>query len=227
MDSKIFSLISRQDEKIKLWQDLGQSKTELICKGKEDAVCNLVVTFYNRKTQCLECSFKTSMHLKNREEYLGYFFLGGEKYYFQALAQVSQDKVVVPIPEELYHLQRRQNYRVHVPHNFSAFFNITQLNSLPQSISGTLADLSAQGCRAVYQSDIPGLKLGDSITASLVIEKRPPIEVLAKVRHVKRGDAGKASLVLGFEFTPITPVLENRLFAITLEIHKQLFRRFL
>lgn len=225
MDNKIFTLIGRQDEKIKLWQDLAQAKGEILCKGKKDSICKLRIAFYNTKTQSLECEFKSTTQLKHQEEYMGYFFLGGEKYYFQALAHVHDGKVVVSLPKEIYHLQRRQNYRVRIPEQYPAFFHIIMVNNTPQKIAGALADLSSQGCRVVYRMECPLMKIGDAVTGLLVVEKRPPIEMQGFVRHIKLEEGNQITQTFGIEFTPLTPVVQNKLFAITLEIHKQLFRR--
>ncbi len=225
MDKDIFTLIGREEEKIKLWQDLAHAKGEILCKGKEDAVAKLRILFFNAKTKSLECAFESSTTLKNDEEYLGHFFLGGEKYYFQAVANVHQGKVVVALPEELYHLQRRQNYRVRIPDGYQAFYNIVLVNEVPQRIIGQLADLSSQGCRVIYRLDAPLMKLNDNVTGHLVIGKRPPIEINGVVRHIKVDEGNKVIQTFGIEFTPLPPIIENKLFAITMEIHKEVFKR--
>ena len=115
MDQDIFTLIKDDKDKIKLWVDLGASKGELICKGKDDALCKVRVNFFNAATESLEGEFEGATIMGNGEEYLGHFFLGGEKYYFQAKAVVAANFVTIKIPDELYHLQRRQNYRVRLP----------------------------------------------------------------------------------------------------------------
>lgn len=225
MDKDIFTLIGREDEKIKLWQDLAQAKGELLCKGKEESICKLRVSFYNSKTLSLECVVESSTTMANLEEYLGHFFLGGEKYYFQAQAQIHQGKVVVPLPKELYHLQRRQNYRVRIPESYNAFYNIILVNDKPQKISGSLADLSSQGCRVVYRLDAPLMKVGDTVTGLLVIGKRAPMEIQGIVRHIRVDEGNKVIQTFGIEFSPLSPIIENKLFAITMEIHKDVFKR--
>lgn len=225
MDKDIFTLVGREEEKLKLWEDLAQAKGELLCKGQEDAVCKLRVTFFNTKTQCLECSFESSTTLKNQEEYLGHFFLGGEKYYFQTSAQIHQGKVAVPIPAELYHLQRRQNYRVRIPEGYKAFYNLILVNDQPAKITGQLLDLSSQGCRFLSTMTSSSLKMGDAVTGQLIIPKRSPMEIQGVVRHIKVDDLNKDIQTFGIEFTPLTPIVENKLFAITMEIHKEVFKR--
>lgn len=225
MDKDIFTLIGREEEKIKLWQDLAQAKAELLCKGQEDAVCKLRVSLYNPRSLSLECVFESTTTLKPQEEYLGHFFIGGEKYYFQAVAQVHQGKVIVPLPQELYHLQRRQNYRVRIPDGYTAYYNIVQVNGGNQKIIGQLADLSSQGCRVIYRMDAPLMKVGDQVTGHLVIGKRAPMEIQGIVRHIKVDEGNKVIQTFGIEFTPLPPIMENKLFALTMEIHKEIFRR--
>lgn len=225
MDNGIFKLITSIEEKSKLWSDLAQAKGEILCKGAEDVLCKLRVQFYNAKTQCLECLFETPDTLSANEEYLGYFFLGGEKYYFQSIGKIHLDKVIVPIPKDLYHLQRRQNYRVHIPDTYNAFYNIVQINNNPQKITGRLRDLSSQGCRVMYHMDSPLIKMNDKVTGHLIIGKRPPLEIQGVVRHIKVDEANQVTQTFGIEFTPLSAIVENKVFMMTMEIHKEVFLR--
>lgn len=226
MDKQIFTLITRSDEKIKLWIDLAQIKGEILCKGKGHTVCKARIISYNSKTQSLECYFESQEKLTDKEEYLGHFFIGGEKYYFQSSAHIYLGKIMISLPKELYHLQRRQNYRVPIPDGYPAHFNIIQVNATPQKIIGALADLSSQGCKVVYRMESPLMKIGDAVMGLLSIEKRPSLELNGIVRHIKYEDGNKITQTFGIEFTPLAPTIENKMFAITMEIHKQLFRRF-
>lgn len=225
MDQDIFTLIKDERDKLKIWVDLGKSKGEILCKGKADSLCKVRVSFFNAATTLLEGVFDGPDKLQNGEEYLGYFFLGGEKYYFQGRAQVVANMTVIPVAAELYHLQRRQNYRVRLPEIYPAFYNIVQINSSPQEISGRLADMSSQGCRVIYRMDTPLLKIGDNVVGELVISDRPGFEVKGIVRHIKVHEGNKVSQNFGIEFSPLPAILESKLFAITMELHKELFRR--
>lgn len=225
MDQDIFTLIKEESDKVKLWVDLGAAKGEVLCKGKDDAICKVRVSFFNAATECLEGVFETSTTMADGEDYLGHFFLGGEKYYFQTTARVAGKSISIRIPDELYHLQRRQNYRVRLPEIYPAFYNIIQVNAKPEKISGRLADLSSQGCRVVYRMDTPLMKMNDKVIGQLVIGSRAPIEVHGIVRHIKTHEGSKVVQTFGIEFSPLPSILENKLFAITMEIHKELFKR--
>lgn len=223
MDKDIFSLVGRLEEKVKLWQDLAQAKAEIVCKGQADSLCKVKAMLYLSSLQILECQFQGSS-LAPQEEYLGYFFIGGEKYYFKAKAVLHEGKLRIGIPHELWHLQRRQNYRVKIPTGFSATYDITEVNGVPQKIDGKLADLSSQGCRVVYQLKNPLMKVGDTVVGNLQIDKKTPLQVQGLVRHIKVDERSQFIQIFGIEFSPLDAITENKLFAITMEIHKRHFK---
>ncbi|MBO9666645.1 MAG: PilZ domain-containing protein [Bdellovibrio sp.] len=225
MDKEIFKQVSRIEERTKLFADLAQAQTEVICKGKGEALCKLRAAIWSEKSQNLECTLASTAKLENQEEFLGYFFIGGEKYYFEGRISVTQGKFYIPLPKELFQLQRRQNYRVRVPENYQAFFTIVSVNSLPHTVTGNLADLSAQGCKVVSKITALQMKVADKVTGHLVIGKNSPIEIQGIIRHIKNEDSLKNLQAIGIEFEKISPILENKLFALTMEIHKDIFRR--
>lgn len=224
MDQDIFKLVSKEEDKIRLWQDLADAKGEILCKGKDDNLCNVKALFFNPKTKNLECRFNSSTKLTAREDYLGYIFIGGEKYYFQSTAQFQQEFVVVPLPKELYHLQRRQNYRVHIPTGYKGSFEIKKLRGAAVKTACELLDLSSQGCKLGCSLIKESLQVDDRISGHLHLGSRAPIELEGVVRHVQN-DTTKNQQIFGVEWTSLSPILENRLFALTMEIHKEVFKR--
>lgn len=220
MDKEIFTLISKVEEKEKIFQDLANAHGEIICKGQDENLIKLRVQTYQNKI--LECRNESSTTFKNGEDFLGYLFLGGEKYYFEGKFQAQQDFCSLSLPAELYHLQRRQNYRVRVPDGYAASFNIVSANGKAANIAGRLADLSSQGCRVLYSHDNFSLKVEDHVLGYLIIEKKVPLELQGLIRHIKLTDGGQ---ICGIEFSPLSSILENKLFAITMELHKEIFKR--
>lgn len=224
MDQDIFKLVSKEEDKIRLWQDLADAKGEILCKGKDENLCNLKALFFNPKTKSLECRFNSNTKLTAREDYLGYIFIGGEKYYFQSTAQFQQEFVAIPLPKELYHLQRRQNYRVHIPTGYKGSFEINNLRGEIVKTVCDLLDLSSQGCKLGCRASKEGLQVDDRISGHLLLGNRPPIELAGVVRHVQT-DTVKNQQIFGVEWAPLSPIVENRLFALTMEIHKEVFKR--
>jgi hypothetical protein len=58
-----------------------------------------------------------------------------------------------------------------------------------------------------------------------VISKNSPIEISGTVKHIKVDDSNKTLQTFGIEFNSLSSILENKLFALTMEIHKEVFRR--
>lgn len=225
MDQDIFSLIRNEMDKIKLFKDLALSRGEILCKGQSENLCRLSVTSFNDKSQHIECESDMPGCLQNLEEYVGYFFLGGEKYYFQGKVEAHYGRYSLSLPTELYRLQRRQNYRVKVPEGYQATFTISHVNGKPLNLPTTMADISSQGCRIDIDKKIMMLNTGDKVVGMLKVGNRNPFELSGAVRHAKINELNKSLQNIGIEFTPLSSILENKLFSITLELHKEFFKR--
>jgi c-di-GMP-binding flagellar brake protein YcgR len=227
MDKDAFQLITDSVEKEKLFLDLATARAEIVFKGVTD---NLIVTecgTYNWKSKILDCRPKDRFNLKEGEEYLGHFFIGGQKYYFQGTAHVVNGAIMIPVPAELYLLQRRQNYRVNIPANYLAYFNTLTVNGRKEQLHCRLLDFASQGCRFEYRAPSPIIKLSDLVTGQLAIGPRDAIDLTAVVRHLKtETDANGPIQSCGIEFQNLTGILENKLFAITMELHKEIFKRY-
>lgn len=222
MDQEIFKKLSRDDEKIKLFADLASAQGEVLCKGKTESLVKLKAVHWHSKSMHIECLLNSSENLKNGEEFLGYFFLGGEKYYFEGTATVYSNRCQFPLPKEMFHLQRRQNYRVRIPQSFQAHFDVTEINEAATKVHARLGDLSSQGCRLIEKAPGARFSTGDKVKGHLVINKNSPIELDAEVRHVKKEEGQQ---MVGLEFQNLSPIQENNLFALTMEIHKEVFKR--
>jgi c-di-GMP-binding flagellar brake protein YcgR len=222
LDQEIFKKLSREDEQVKLFIDLAAAQGEVLCKGKTESLVKLKAVQWHSKSKHLECLLESAENLKNGEEFLGYFFLGGEKYYFEGTATVYPNRCQFPLPKEMFHLQRRQNYRVRIPLGFQAFFDIAEINKTPTKIHAKLGDLSSQGCRLIEKESGAAFKVDDTVKGRLSIGKNTAIELMAQVRHVKIESGNQ---MVGLEFQGLTPIQENNLFALTMEIHKEVFKR--
>ncbi|QLY24961.1 flagellar brake protein [Bdellovibrio sp. KM01] len=222
MDQEIFKKLSREDELVKLLIDLATAQGEVLCKGKTENLIKVKAVHWHSQSKHLECLLESPENLKTGEEFLGYFFLGGEKYYFEGTATVYGNRCQLPLPKEIFHLQRRQNYRVRIPAGFQAFFDITQINNSAVKIHAKLGDLSAQGCRLIEKETVATFKMGDILKGKLLIAKNSAIQLTAEVRHVKTEGGNQ---MVGVEFQGLTPIQENNLFALTMEIHKEVFKR--
>lgn len=224
-EKDIFTKISNPAERSKLFYDLASSKVEILCKGQEDQIFKLKAEGFNSTSGFLECrSDDGKVPFKKQEDIIGYFFLGSEKYYFRALVHIIQNKMQLLINENVFQLQRRQNYRVRIPASYKAYFNIIDVNGASQSIPGKLADLSGGGCRVIYNMKSPLMKIDDSVVGTLFIGSRDPIDISGVVRHIKIDAPANTIQTFGIEFTKMTPIIENRLVSLTMDLYKEIFK---
>lgn len=223
--SDIFSKVSA-DEKLRLFKDLANVRGELICKGESDDIYRLIVERASAKQE-LQCSISFGLPFpKQEKELLGNFFLGGERYFFKTPVRIEKDIIILRMDSDLFHLQRRQNYRIKIPENYQATLLVSSLNKAPTKLNGQIFDLSSGGCRVVLTASTPILEHGDIVSGYIVVGKRDPLEIEGVVRHhkVEKGTA-LTKQVFGIEFRQLSPLIEGKLFAITMDLHREFFSR--
>lgn len=219
MDQDIFTLVSHLSEKTQIFEGLCKHQTEIVIKGDSDQLHRVKVLIHDLKKNHLKCKIETSEKIKNDEIYLGHFFLNDSKYYFKTTAKFDGNMLIIPAETELYHLQRRQAFRVRIPELYHTSFNILELDGKAVNISAILRDFSSQGTRLLLPQPIALNNLGKKIYGQLSIRGKPNIELRGMIRHVQERPP-----LVGVEFTPLSSQLESKLFSITLEIHKQLLK---
>jgi c-di-GMP-binding flagellar brake protein YcgR len=222
-DKDIFTRV-RAEDTAQLFVDLTKIKGDIVCKGKDDNIIKLKCLVFDSAAQIIECRTETGVPLNKDEEILANFFLGAEKYYFKGRLVSKSGLTQVTVQGDVFHLQRRQTYRVHIPDTHKSFYNIVKVNDRAQAIPGQLADLSGGGCRVIYRLDTPLMKMGDQVTGQLVIGNRAPLEIDGEVRHIKVDATNKVIQTFGIEFKNINSVVENKIFAITMELYKEIFK---
>lgn len=224
MDKEIFRLISREEEKLNLWKDFGNTKGILIGKG-DNSSFKAQVNFFDQKSNRLECKSDSILNLNSTETFYCHFFIGGEKYFFQTAIHNEGTTIFINVPEKLYHLQRRQNFRVRLPKGYKAFYDISKVNGHQQNLKFELNDLSGNGCLISHPLSplLESHEVGHEITGTLVIQE-VSLEIKGIIRHIKIEKNNKIRMY-GVEFINLSPLVENKLYALTLDIYKQVFRR--
>lgn len=223
-EKEIFTRITPEDDCNKLFGDLVQAHAELICKGKGDVFRLRPLTF-NVTERYVECqALEKIPKLQPKEEILAHFFLGGDKYYFQTHLNPHLNKLQMAMPTEIFQLQRRQNYRLKFPQASKAQFQISGVNNQTANIKTTLLDLSSGGCRFKMPKS-SHFKLGDSLTGQLMVGTRDPITISGQILHSRPEATQEDYLTFGIEFTKLSPIIENKLFSLTMDLYRELFKR--
>lgn len=211
---QIFKSLSLPGEIKSLIQSLILHQTEILCKLPEEKLIKVQVVRQEKndllvRPQGLEFSFQ------NNSEVICSLTLAGEKHYFVSqLNKKNGAELLIRIPDKFFVLQRRQNYRLKIPESYQALIFI-KLSPHGQ-IQGHLHDLSVGGCRASFDLSEISFQLEQEVQGKLQIKGRDPIEFQGLIRHIQGS-------TIGFEFIPFTPALESRVFALTMDLHKEFF----
>ncbi len=141
-----------------------------------------------------------------------------------AIEPATGELFVLPIAESLYRMQRRDNFRAPVPESMSIAFTVPDLGG--RKVVFSLADLSGGGLGLLAaKGTVPELKPGDALRGTLLAAGHEPIEIEAVIRHVWPPDH-QGVVKVGVQCRNLGAERENRLVAIALQIHREIFSIF-
>lgn len=219
-----FKEILRPDEKDKIIQDFVHSGNELHTKLASGII--LTLKPYLLKKNSFLCHLSPMEKPPSEKEGIHNFSLNSERYFFkgQLLPEAKAFEVFFNGP--LFQLQRRQTYRVAIPESFTGIVKIKLINDERVNLEGRLLDLSLGGCAMEIKDLKKELSLEDRIHAEFFLKKESLFESLVVVKRSKKQQAADLLLV-GAEFYPQNTALQQRIFTLTLDIHRELYGRLL
>jgi hypothetical protein len=220
-----FSRIGNAEEKDRLFQDLCISPCEIIAKVHDSAseITYLKADIYTG----IEISFRLidpDFKFNETGELILQITLGGEKYLCSSPFHFHEDRVVIKTTGPLYHLQRRDDFRLKIPESFQAEFRIQSVNKALRPQALKIFDLSGGGCRVNHSSVPDPLKIGDVLTGEISIVGRPTISISAEVRHVIEDEPHKTQS-LGLMFIEVSTSMKNRLSGLVMDLYRQFFSK--
>lgn len=220
----IFTRISDPTEKNRLLKDLAQSRSEMMAKKPDSATEVFLLIPYDFSNDRLTCRLAgASMALAPKGLLITTMFIGGEKYFFQSDYMVTGDQVTLLTLNPLFHLQRREDYRIRIPSSFRALLEITSINNQMKKISIPILDLSGGGCRIQVDSKLLSLKTQDQLKAHIFLPDRSPIQIVGQVRHVRNDKSGNGPPICGIQFVTMSDITKNRIVAVVMDLYRELF----
>lgn len=222
--SDIFTKINDASEKARLFMDLASSRGEIIAKRLDPSADVFVLMAFSYSHDKINCKVTgATSALPPSGDLILNFFIGGEKYFFQTEFLSMGDQVILTTKSPLFHLQRREDYRIKIPSNYKALFEIVSINGKTKKCSIPLMDLSGGGCR--IQIDIKALpiQIHDELKGHLFLPDRNPINVIGSVRHLRGENHGKGPFVCGIQFVGLTEPLKNRIIAVVMDLYREFF----
>lgn len=227
LNPDVFTKISDRAEKVRLFDDLIKSRGELMAKRPDPSADVFLLKAYDQDKDSLFCKvIGATNQLGANGQIIVTFFIGGEKYFLQGeYVSEKKDEVSLTINSSLYHLQRREDYRVRIPVSFKALFEMVSLNGQTHKLALPLSDLSGGGCRLRVDPKKIKLNIGDELKGHLFLPDRDPIQMIASVRHSRPEAVDKNILTIGIQFVSLNDPTRHRLAAVVMDLYKEFFIR--
>lgn len=121
----------------------------------------------------------------SNEPVLCTFQVKEDRYFFNSFLSSSKLDYTIEIPQNIFHLQRRNDFRVTMPVGVSYTCVITAQNGILKSVEGEMRDLSMGGCQLAVPAYQLETKKDDELDVKFTIDRFefPRLELIAK--HVK------------------------------------------
>lgn len=220
----IFTRISDASEKSRLFYDIVDTRGEIQAKLPDPSADVFILMAYDYSDKRLHCKINgATSTMPGQGTLITTFFIGGEKYFFTTEYKSTGDQVSLLTANPLFHLQRREDYRVKIPASYRALFEIVSVNGKTEKRSILMMDLSGGGCRIQVDPKVMPLKVGDELKGHLFLPDRSPIPVTGSVRHTRADVHGKAPTVCGIQFVGLTEPMKNRIIAVVMDLYRELF----
>lgn len=218
----IFTKINDPSEKANLFSDLAKARGKILAKTTEPGSDLHELSAFDFHDNKIYCQSSATYKLKDFGDLILYFFVGSDKYFIQSKYKIRKDNIEIDTDSTLYHLQRRQDYRLRIPMGYSALYEVVSINGTPKKHSFRLQDLSGGGCRIEIPIQSNSLKIQDLIKGHLFLPDRQPIVVDGSIRHTMV-DAQKKFLICGVQFVGITAPQKNKIVALVMDLYRQFF----
>jgi c-di-GMP-binding flagellar brake protein YcgR len=145
-------------------------KTKVLTKKNERQIAVYKFNFETYMNDSIVCSFE----------------IKDEKYFFKSSLRSTNSELLVNIPNEVFQLQRRNDFRVSIPTSLAYECEIKTINFQHSKVKVELRDLSLGGClvslKNASQYEIP---LDCEVEISLAINEFENPSIITVAKHIK------------------------------------------
>jgi c-di-GMP-binding flagellar brake protein YcgR len=232
-----FKKVFPENERDKVLKDFVRSDQNLHTKIAENDFLILKPFLINNSIIACGIPSRNLRHISKKIPSSSFhnFMLSGERYYFQSSLEQKADRYEIVLPQDLYQLQRRQSYRVKIPVDYLGTVEAHLIKQeLPTEnsnllVRGVLVDLSLGGC----SFELPLSKLltrpltmGEEINFDIYFSKILFLKAHGKVRRSQVKEIQNAAKVsIGIEFCDLSSAQEQKIFNLTLDLHRKSYGR--
>ncbi len=151
------------------------------------------------------------------------FNINSDKYFIQSTITPSAQgqSWIIDGLNDIFKLQRRQHYRVNIPPAYKSKAVFRDPKSDSKICSGIISDISSGGCKVLL--DKPSLlEINQTPFIDIYIGRRDAITLVADIRSVRTLTDPLGKQALGVMFKSVSSLTESKIFAITMELHREL-----
>ncbi|GIL16810.1 MAG: hypothetical protein BroJett040_05610 [Oligoflexia bacterium] len=222
----IFLKVKDPKEKESIFQSLSQNHFEMICKSvaKSEEIIILEPLTYMKNT--LTCRRLPEQKPVPEGNLIIQFMVGAEKYLMQTSHSTKDDQIYLDVSSDLFHLQRRNDFRLKLPVGYKAQLQIHEHNQKPlKDVNVTVLDLSGGGCRIEVDTNDLALNLNDTLSCEIKLNKRTPISALAQIKHASPNPLNPQIYWYGLQFVQLSAPSKNKIIAAVMDVYRELFTR--
>lgn len=217
----IFKSITKLTEVEGILQKLLETQGPLQFKNHADETLSIKPLMLGTNLD-LRCQLpeSSSATLSSGTFYTASFQLNDEKYILETTIEKNDSKLSVSV-KNLFHIQKRKNFRYVLPKGYMATFKFKTLNHTPTRYSCRLLDLSTEGC--AVEIDCADIKVTSSslVEGELALGDSAPISIQGVIKNIREKD--DLRWVLGVEFNHITAASEHQIVTAIANLQRSLF----
>lgn len=222
LPNAIFALISPEQRQA-LLPDLINKKISLLCKSAANEGLYTLNPFNLEDGQFLICEKGNEpIPFTGLEKVIVSFDFNDEKYFmYTSVLPLANSLWKMEAKLDVFKLQRRQSFRINIPPTYKSKAVFKDPRTEKEISVGVLTDISSGGCKVLVE----GFSTLTSQQAPLIeifIGRRDPITLACEVRHVQKITDPRPQESLGIMFKTVSSLVETKLFAITMELHREL-----
>jgi hypothetical protein len=221
----VFTKISDAKEKFRIFDDFNKVRGEVQAKLPDPSSDLFILRTVDLDKRWTCHLVGPSVEVPNSGKLTLSFFLGGEKYFMNFSYQRNQNIFSFDYSEPIYHLQRREDYRLKIPASYRALLENSAVNGKAMKFSALIADLSAGGCRVSLDLSLYALKVHDEVRGHIFLPDRSPIEFIALLKHQRPDPAQKGLTICGLQFINQSSKQKNRIAALVMDLYREFFTR--
>lgn len=219
----VFKAINSHDDRKFLFEKVASAQCEIWLKDKKEHSILLKALFLNDKGH-LHCQTPPGYTWKDDTQNIltATFSLGGEKYLCET-SVMPHDGAVTLTVVNLFHLQRRKNFRYVLPINYLGSLRVKTVNHKAVNFECKLIDLSTEGCAVMWSMDMNSMQMNDLVEAEICLGDRDPIPVHGYIKNMRM--KSEMEFILGVEFDHLAKASEGKIISALTDLQRELYLR--